>query len=150
MSSAEGSNQSSNAGSPLPQQQEALEELNSLLNEVVELAKIAMGHFDVYRRGEISERELASRIREREPRISALKLGAHNLPPLPQSTKDYANACHDIFTTVADMSLWYSETAFKTLSRQNRNQVMQSTMTRFHNEWQEVKAKERTLRTSSL
>jgi len=122
--------------------EEVLGAIRPILNEMVESAKLAIEHFEEYRRGNISEDELILRMQKMEPRVTELYLQSGNIPMPPEDCKDYDQACQNIFATVHNMFLYYSERGLEKWPKQNRDWLMQDTIKRFYDDMGRIRFEE--------
>ena len=123
--------------------EEILGAIRPILNEMVESAKLAIEHFEEYRRGNISEDELILRMQKMEHRVTELYLQSGNIPMPPEDCKDYDQACHNIFATIHDMFIYYSKRGLETWPKSNRDWLMQDTIKRFYDGWKGIEFEER-------
>ena len=111
--------------------------------ELVTLAGVAMSGFAAYKRGEITEADLADRIRELEPQATELYMESGNIPYGPPDCHDFAQRCQELFGTIHDMFLYYSERGMATWETKNRDYLMSQTITRYQDDLRNVEYEER-------
>nr|CBH38629.1 hypothetical protein BSM_21060 [uncultured archaeon] len=112
--------------------EEVLENIRPILNEMMKLAKQAIAYFEEYRGRNISEEEFISKMQKMEPRVTELYLKSGNIPMPPEDCKDYYQACQNIFATIHNMFIYYSERGLETWPKRNRDLLMQDDKKRFH------------------
>lgn len=122
--------------------EEVLESIRPILNDMVELAKQAIEYFGEYRRGKIPEEEFITKMQKMEPRVTELYRQSGNIPIPPEDCKGYYQACQNIFATIHDMFLYYSERGLKTWPKRNRDGLMQDTIKRFYEDWKRIEFEE--------
>ena len=111
--------------------------------ELEKLAAVAMSGFAAYERGEMTEAELAERLQELEPRATQLYLESGNIPYGPPDCHDFAQRCQELFGTIHDMFLYYSERGMATWETKNRDFLMRQTMKRYEDDLRNVEYEER-------
>ena len=111
--------------------------------ELEKLAAVAMSGFAAYKRGEITEAELAERIQQLEPRATELYLESGNIPYGPPDCHDFAQRCQELFVTIHDMFLYYSERGMATWETKNRDYLMSQTIQRYYDDLRNVEYEER-------
>lgn len=112
--------------------EEVLGNIRPILNEMMKLAKQAIEYFEEYRGRNISEEEFISKMQKMESRVTELYLGSGNIPMPPEDCKDYYQACQNIFATIHNMFIYYSERGLETWPKRNRDLLMQDDKKRFH------------------
>jgi metal-responsive CopG/Arc/MetJ family transcriptional regulator len=83
------------------------------------------------------------RMQEMEPRVQKLYLESGDILHPPPDCEDYDEACQNIFATIDDMFLHYSESGLQTWSRENRDRLMQDSIERFYDELKVIEIEER-------
>ena len=111
--------------------------------ELEELAAVAMSSFAAYERGEMNEAELSERLQAREARATHLYMESGNIPYGPPDCHDFAQRCQELFGTIHDMFLYYSERGMATWETKNRDYLMRQTMKRYEDDLRNVEYEER-------
>jgi hypothetical protein len=111
--------------------------------EFEELAAAAMSGFAAYRRGEWTEAELAERIQELEPQATELYMESGSIPYGPPDCRDFAQQCQELFGTIHDMFLYYSERGMATWKTKSRDYLMRQTIKRYEDDLRNVEYEER-------
>lgn len=121
--------------------EEILGAIHPILNEMVKLAKQAIGYFNEHQRGNISEEEFISKMQKIEPRVTELYHQSGNIFIPPSDCEDYDQACQNIFATIGDIFL-YSRRELEKRPKPNRDWVMQYTIKRFYSNLKRIKLEE--------
>jgi len=123
--------------------EEVLRSVQHLLRGMVESAKQAIRYFEKYSKGSIPELDFISKMQEMEPKVTELYLESGDIPHPPPDCEDYDEACQNIFATIHDMFLYYSESGLTTWSTKNRDRLMQDAIEKFHDELKVIEIEER-------
>jgi hypothetical protein len=111
--------------------------------ELEKLAAVAMSGFAAYESGEITEAELAKRIQELESRATELYLESGNIPYGPPDCHDFAQRCQELFATIHNIFLYYSERGMATWETRNRDYLMSQTIKSYYEDLSNVEYEER-------
>jgi len=118
--------------------EQVLDATRPLLKKMTDIAKIAIGYFNEYNCGRLSEKEFIKKMQEMEPKENKLYLKSGNIPLPPEDCKDYDQACQNIFATIDNMFLYFSETGLRTWEKPNRDWLMQDTIKRFYDDLRRI------------
>jgi len=121
---------------------EFLEHLIPILKEMRDLAEKGIMLFSAFKSEKISEDGLINRLQEIEPRVSSLYYLSGNIPIPPDDCNDYDQAAQNLFATIHNIFMYYSETGLKTWPKKNREWLMQNTIKRFSEDIQRIKFEE--------
>lgn len=119
-----------------------LERLSPLLKEMINLAECGIKIFGAYKSENISEDELVNRLQKIEPRVSQLYNLSCNIPIPPDDCNDYYQAAQNLFATIHNLFLYYSQNGLQTWPKLNREWLMQNTIKRFPEDIQRIKFEE--------
>jgi len=122
--------------------EEVLESTNSILNEMINLAKLVIKYFEGYKQGKITEEKFISKMQEMESNVVELYDNSGNIPFPPPDCEDYDQACQSIFATIHNMFLYYSKRGLEIWSKPNRDWLMQSTIKRFYKDLDRIRFEE--------
>jgi len=112
-----------------------LEHLIPIVKKMVGLAEKGIELFSMFKSEKILEDELINRLQKIEPKISSLYDLSDTLPLfIPNGCKDYDQAAQNLFASIRDIFLYYSEAGLKTWPKQNREWLMQNTIKQFYKE----------------
>jgi len=121
---------------------EVLEAITPILNEMAALAQKAIKYFEEYNRGGICESDYIRVMQQMEPRATELYLQSGNISIPPEDCKDYDQACQNVFATIHNMFLYYSERGLKTWTKRNRDWLMQGTIRSCYDHWKRIEFEE--------
>lgn len=122
--------------------EELIVSTGKLLMEAREVAEMVINQFIRYKQGSLSEDDLIKVIADLSPQIEDLYRKSGNSPLPPDDCKDYDQVCHNIFSTVHDFSLYFSEKGLETWPKNNREWLMQNTIKRYHEELKKLEYEE--------
>ncbi len=122
---------------------EFLDRLQPITHEMILFGKEAVGLFRQYQQEQISEAELIRTMQALEQKVRELDRQAGDLPFSPADCKDFDQACQNLFATVDNMFLYYSEQGRTKWERPNRDWLMQDTIKRFNEDLQQIEFEEK-------
>lgn len=110
---------------------EVLSRIRPVLRRMMEIGDHTARLFDAYKRGEITpaafERHMVSGV----PEVSELYMASGDLPAPPEDLKDYDRVCHQLFSEVDNMYLFFTELANGKWSQSNRDSLIQAAIKRY-------------------
>ncbi len=101
-----------------------LGKVQPIIGEMVQLGQRAKEIFQRYRAGEVCEPDLILRMQKIQPRVTELYHLSGDIPFPPEDCKDYDQACQNVFATVDNMFLYYSQRGLETWPKKNREPLM--------------------------
>lgn len=122
--------------------EQVLEFITPILKDMINLAREGVRWFEEYKCGKIPEEELILIFQKLGPRVSELYDVSGNTPMPPDDCEDYDQACQDLFATIDDVFLYYSERGLQTWPKSNREWLMQDTIKRFIDDLKRVEFEE--------
>lgn len=117
---------------------ELLEKIDSVLPEMEKLGKRATKLFKRYKSGEIERKEFLNFMKQQRPKVSELFDKAGDFPFPPTECDDFDQACRNLFATVDNMFLYYSEEGGEARSEENQDYLMNKAIEDFNKELQKV------------
>ena len=123
--------------------EEVLSSVQKILKGMVYSAKQAIKCFEEYKSGSISERDFISKMQEMEPNVRKLYHESGNIPHPPLDLEDYDDACQNIFATIDNMFLYYSESGLEKWPRKNRDWLMQDSIESYYGELKVIEVEEK-------
>lgn len=106
------------------------------------LAELSIKEFTKYKQGNLSEGEYINFMERLCHKIDEFYYECGNLPIPPDDCMDYEQVCQNIFTTIHDISLYYSKKELETWPKKNREWLMQNTIKRCHEELRKLEFEE--------
>ena len=122
---------------------EILNGLQEIKRQMILLGNQASDLFGRKQRGLISEETLIAEIRVLEGKANDFYHESGNLPFPPPDCKDFDDACQNLFATVHDLFLYYSERGLATWEQPNRDWLMLDTIKRFQDDIRQVEFEEK-------
>jgi hypothetical protein len=88
---------------------ELLKRLRPILKRMLILGDAIVERFALYQRGDVSEQEFARYVEDVEPEVTELYFASGDLPMTPDDLKDFDQTCHNIFATIHNLVLPFSD-----------------------------------------
>lgn len=117
---------------------EFLEHLRPIKERMITLGAKATQLFRRYQQEVITENALVSQLQILEKDADALYKESSNLTIPPLDCKDYDQVCQNLFATVHNMFLLYSQRGLKTWPKSNREWLFQDTVKRYDEDLQRL------------
>jgi len=109
-----------------------LEDLTPIRQNMVALGNKAAARFSQYQQAKITEEQLISEMQAMASEADRLYDLSGNLPFPPPECKDFDQACQNLFATVHNMFLFYSDRGLEKWQKPSREWLMQDTIKRYH------------------
>lgn len=124
---------------------EVIRAISSLLNPMVDLANEAISNFRKYQSGVISEDNFIQKMQSNGEKVNDLYQQSGNIPFPPEDCKDFDQSCQNLFTTIHDIYLYYSQKGIETWSQSKRDWLMLDKIQQFENDIKNVEFEKRKL-----
>jgi hypothetical protein len=121
---------------------EVLEAISLVLERMRRMALAGISYFEGYAAGRISENDLIQEMQRMEQEVAELYLQAGDIPLPPEDCKDYDQACQNLFGTIHDMFLLYSQRGLEIWAKSRREWLMQDRMQGFYDDLKRVEFEE--------
>ena len=109
-----------------------LGQIDSILKEMVDLAKNCIDDFNNYIAGNVSEEVFLLKMHEAEPKIRSLYLKVGNIPLPPIDCSGYYQACQSIFANIDNMILFFSAKGLEKWDQPTRKFLMKTAVGEFY------------------
>jgi len=124
---------------------EVIRAISSLLNPMVDLANEAISYFRKYQSGVISEDNFIQKMQSNGEKVNDLYHQSANIPFPPEDCKDFDQSCQNLFTTIHDIYLYYSQKGIETWSQSKRDWLMLDKIQQFEDDIKTVEFEKRKL-----
>ncbi|HUS76319.1 MAG TPA: hypothetical protein VMY43_09965 [Methanothrix sp.] len=112
--------------------EDVLGQIDSILQDMICLAKGCIEDFDNYIAGYVSEEDFLLKMHDAEPKIRSLYLKAGNIPLPPIDCSSYNQACQNMFANIDNMTLFFSARGLETWDQPTRKILMKTAIQDFY------------------
>lgn len=122
---------------------EVISAISSLLNPMVDLANEAITYFRKYQSEIISEDDFIQKMQSNAIRVNDLYLQSGNILFPPEDCKDFDQSCQNLFATIHNIYLYYSQKGIETWSKSKRDWLMLDKIRQFEDDMNTIEFEKR-------
>lgn len=119
---------------------------DSLLKQVIPIAKTATEKFDQFQNGKINENDFLEYMHKNRQIVSELYFQSGNIKFATYECKDYIQKCDNLFAIIDNMFLYYSKENMNTWSSESKKIMMKQEKDRFYKELNELQYEKKKLK----